>query len=56
VVPVSNGVVESVFSHQNLIETKLRNKMSIQTLNFHLPLSLNGPKDYSNYDYEKAYV
>jgi hypothetical protein len=56
VVPVSNGVVERVFSHQNLIKTKLRNKMSVQTLNFHLLLSLNGPKDFSNYDYEKAYV
>ncbi|GBC05036.1 hypothetical protein RclHR1_00060049 [Rhizophagus clarus] len=56
VVPVSNGVVERVFSHQNLIKTKLRNKMSIQTLNLHLHFSLNGPKDFSNYDYEKAYV
>ena len=55
VVPVSNGVVERVFSHQNLIKTKLRNKMSIQTLNLHLLLSLNGLKDFSNYDYEKAY-
>ena len=55
VVLVSNGVVERVFSHQNLIKTKLRNKMSVQTLNFHLLLSLIGPRDFSNYDYEKAY-
>jgi len=55
VIPLSNGVVERVFSHQNLIKTKLRNKMSIQTLNCHLLLSLNGPKDFSNYDYTKAY-
>ncbi|GBB92708.1 hypothetical protein RclHR1_20450002 [Rhizophagus clarus] len=54
-VSVSNGVVECVFSHQNLIKTKLCNKMSIQTLNLHLHLSLNGPKDFSNYNYEKAY-
>lgn len=56
VIPVSNGVVERVFSHQNLIKTKLRNKMSIQTLNLHLLLSLNGPENFGNYDYEKAYV
>ena len=37
-------IVECVFSHQNLIKTKLRNKMSIQTLNLHLLLSLNGPE------------
>jgi hypothetical protein len=55
VIPISNGVVERVFSHQNLIKTKLRNKMSIQTLNLHLFLSLNGPQDFSNYDYDKAY-
>jgi len=56
IIPLSNGVVERVFSHQNLIKTNLHNKMSIQTLNLHLLLSLNGPKDFSNYDYEKAYT
>ena len=56
VIPVSNGIVERVFSHQNLIKTKLQNKMSIQTLNLHLLLSLNGPENFGNYDYEKAYV
>ena len=50
VILISNEVVECVFSHQNLIKTKLRNKMSVQTLNL---LSLNGPQDFSNYD--KAY-
>ncbi|RIA97663.1 hypothetical protein C1645_813706 [Glomus cerebriforme] len=55
VIPLSNDVIEFVFSYQNLIKTKLCNKISIQTLNYHLLLSLNGPKDFSNYDYTKAY-
>jgi hypothetical protein len=56
VVPVSNGIVEHVFLYQNLIKTKLCNKMLIQTLNFHLLFSLNGSENFINYNYGKAYT
>ncbi|CAJ0831434.1 2996_t:CDS:2, partial [Entrophospora sp. SA101] len=55
IVPISNGNVEQVFSHQNLIKTKLRNLLSIETLNYHLQISLNGCENYSSFDYNEAY-
>ena len=55
IVPISNGVVERVFSQQNLIKTKLRNLMSIETLNYHLHMTLNAPISFMTYDFEKAY-
>jgi hypothetical protein len=55
IVPISDGNVEQVFSHQNLIKTKLRNLLSIETLNYHLQISLNGCEHYSSFDYNEAY-
>jgi hypothetical protein len=55
IVPISNGVVERVFSQQNLIKTKLRNLISIETLNHHLHMTLNAPISFMAYDYEQAY-
>ncbi|CAG8840342.1 1055_t:CDS:1, partial [Gigaspora margarita] len=43
IVPLSNGYVEHVFSHQNMIKSKLKNKVSIPTLNDHLLVAFNGP-------------
>jgi hypothetical protein len=54
IVPISNGNVERVFSHQNLIKTKLRNLLSIETLNYLLQISLNGCEHYSSFDYNEA--
>src|SRR5688572_8986681 len=41
--------------YQNLIKTKLRNLLSIETLNYHLQISLNGCEHYSSFDYNEAY-
>ncbi len=54
IVPLSNAQVEKIFSQQNLIKNKLRNKMNINTLNNHLMILLNGPK-IEDFDFEKAY-
>ncbi|KAF0498865.1 zinc finger protein [Gigaspora margarita] len=52
--PLSNAYVERVFSYQNNIKTKLRNRMSLKTLNDLLIISLNGPS-LNLFDFEKAY-
>jgi hypothetical protein len=54
VVPLSNAQVERIFSQQNLIKNKLRNKMNIDTLSNHLMLLLNGP-EIEDFEFEKAY-
>ena len=54
IVPLSNANVERVFSHQNLIHTKLRNKLCVENLNRHLMILINGP-DVEDFDFEKAY-
>ena len=54
IVPLSNATVERIFSHQNLIITKLRNKLSVENLNRHLMILINGP-DVEDFDFEKAY-
>ena len=46
IIPLSNAHVERIFSQQNLIKSKLRNKMNIDTL--------NGP-EIENFDFEKVY-
>src|SRR5581483_7494003 len=43
IIPLSNANVERVFSQQNLIHTKLRNKLSVENLNCHLMILINGP-------------
>ena len=55
IIPLSNGVVECIFSRQNLTKTDLRNRMNINTINMHLHISLNGPKDIDEFDFYKAY-
>ncbi|CAG8763906.1 34367_t:CDS:2, partial [Racocetra persica] len=52
--PLSNAYVECVFSKQNLIKTKLRNRMNSDTLNDILMIFLNGPP-YNEFNYEHAY-
>ncbi|CAG8513165.1 4745_t:CDS:2 [Cetraspora pellucida] len=52
--PLSNSYIERIFSHQNMIKTKLRNQMVIPTLNNYLLISLNGPS-IENFDLEQAY-
>ncbi|CAG8776430.1 12701_t:CDS:2, partial [Cetraspora pellucida] len=52
--PLSNAYVERVFSKQNLIKTKLRNRMNSDTLNDILMISLNGPP-YDEFNYKHAY-
>jgi Sec7-like guanine-nucleotide exchange factor len=54
IVPLSNANVERVFSQQNLIQTKLRNKLSVENLNRHLMILINGP-DVEDFDFEKVY-
>ena len=54
IIPLSNAHVERIFSQQNLIKSKLRNQMSIDTLNNHLIILLNGP-EIEDFDFEKAY-
>ena len=54
IVPLSNANVERIFSHQNLIHTKLRNKLCVENLNRHLMILINGP-DIEDFDFEKAY-
>src|SRR5215467_7276675 len=53
-IPVSNAAVERVFPRQNLIKTRLRNQMSINTLNDHFMVVLNGPP-IDLFDFEKAF-
>ena len=55
IIPFSNAVVERVFSRQNLIKTDLRNRMNIDTLNMHLHISLNGPRNFEKFNYLAAY-
>ncbi|GBB99207.1 hypothetical protein RclHR1_03450002 [Rhizophagus clarus] len=54
IVPLSNANVERVFSQQNLIQTKLRNKLCVENLNHHLMILINGP-DIEDFDFEKTY-
>ena len=46
--------MERVFSQQNLIQTKLRNKISTESLNKHLMILINGT-EIEHFDFEKAY-
>jgi len=50
IISLSNAHVERIFSQQNLIKSKLRNKMNIDTLNNHLMVLLNGP-GIENFDF-----
>lgn len=54
ITPLSNAVVERVFSHQNLIKTKSRNRLNVSTLHMLLLIALNGPES-EIFDWEKAY-
>ncbi len=54
IVPLSNATVKRIFSHQNLIISKLRNKLSVENLNRHLMILINGP-DIEDFNFEKAY-
>jgi hypothetical protein len=54
VAPISNANVERVFSQQNLIKTQIRNQMSLETLNDHLMVKLNGPS-IDLFDFELAF-
>ena len=54
IVPLSNATVERIFSHQNLIKTKLRNKLCTENLNRHLMILINGP-EIEDFNFEKAY-
>lgn len=54
IIPLSNAHVERIFSQQNLIKSKLRNQMNIDTLNNHLMILLNGP-EIEDFDFEKVY-
>jgi hypothetical protein len=54
IIPLSNATVERVFSRQNLIKNKLRNKMKLETLHFHLNISINGPL-LDSFNFEAAY-
>jgi hypothetical protein len=54
IIPVSNANVERVFSQHKLIKTRLRNQMTIQTLNDHLMVVLNGPP-IQLFNFEKAF-
>lgn len=54
IIPLSNAHVERIFSQQNLIKSKLRNQMNIDTLNSHLMILLNGP-EIEDFDFEKAH-
>ncbi len=47
-------MVERIFSHQNLIITKLHNKLSVENLNRHLMILINS-SDIEDFDFEKAY-
>ncbi|CAG8457899.1 11277_t:CDS:2, partial [Cetraspora pellucida] len=51
---LSNAIVERVFSRQNLIKTKLRNRLNISTLNYLLLISLNS-SPINEFDFEHAY-
>ncbi|CAG8618546.1 6519_t:CDS:1 [Cetraspora pellucida] len=52
--PLTNAVVKHIFSRQNLIKTKLRNRMSIYTLNYLLLISFNEPK-LEDFNFQLAY-
>ena len=54
IIPLSNASVERVFSRQNLVKNKLRNKMKLETLHFHLNILINGPS-LESFDFEAAY-
>lgn len=54
IIPLSNAHVERIFSQQNLIKSRLRNQMNIDTLNNHLMVLLNGP-EIEDFDFEKVY-
>ncbi|CAG8640479.1 3158_t:CDS:10 [Cetraspora pellucida] len=54
IIPVSNANVERIFSQQNLVKTHLRNQMSLETLNNHLMIIMNGPS-IDSFDFERAY-
>ncbi|CAG8825727.1 835_t:CDS:2, partial [Cetraspora pellucida] len=54
IVPVSNENVEHIFSQQNLIKTKLRNQMKLNTLNSHLMIVMNRPS-LDKFNFKKAY-
>ncbi|CAG8625122.1 5065_t:CDS:2, partial [Cetraspora pellucida] len=54
IIPVSNANVERIFSQQNLVKTHLRNQMSLETLNNHLMIIMNG-SSIDSFDFERAY-
>lgn len=43
IIPSSTASVERLFSQMNLVCTKLRNKLSQKSLDFHLQIIINGP-------------
>ncbi|CAG8835381.1 30799_t:CDS:2, partial [Gigaspora margarita] len=54
ITPLSNAIVERVFSYQNLIKTKSRNQLNVSTLHMLLLIALNGPES-EIFEWEKAY-
>ena len=55
IIPLSNAQVERIFSQHKLTKTRLRNRMSTESLNKHLMILLNGPDDFRRFDWNKAY-
>ena len=53
-VPVSTVECKRGFSQQNLVNTSLRNRMSINTLEHVLRLNIDGP-DSKDYDFSRAF-
>ena len=46
IIPLPNAQVERIFSQYKLTKTQLRNRMSVESLNQHLMILLNGPDDF----------
>ena len=69
-IPISNAIVERVFSAMNMIKTRRRNRMKTFVLNMLLRINLLAPKlkyigkkrptftelDYEAFDFERAYT
>ena len=51
---MSNANIERIFSQQKLLKNKLRNKMSLESLNRFLMILINSP-ELEKMDYESAY-
>ena len=54
IVLLSNATVERIFSHQNLIKTKLQNKLYTENLNRYLIILINS-SNIKDFNFKKAY-